>query len=456
MITTAGPSRTVRLPVGSYITLAPAGADLSGLHTALERAGMDTNTRIHRGDLRRRFGNTCKSMQCRAIPMQCTHFEEAVDSLLDAHAATFLATGSPWLYEGSWMTDEELADQASRAHRAGLAAVAFYLTDDTGAPVSLEASIEAAAHAVPRPDGASVKSSHARYETADPQRLLELGFDIVVPFSTDATFEILPSGPDARGINTSQAVVVGDLHGCAETFFTRMLPAMGTDRDLSNPDVLVISVGDIHDKGPDPQGSVELIRWWLWALRTGRALMVDSNHNRRLVRYLSGDRDGWYVSPGLADTLDAIDAQPDAPELKAQIVAAFSRLPSHLWFDDLVVVHAGITERLLGATAARARGFMLHVRNRTRPWEWTGQQTLVHGHDPVEAPHTRRAEPTPESPTPGVVFNIDTGAYKGGLMSAYRHSDASTFSVAPLPHEVLTETGDDYSDSLDDDIDVAA
>lgn len=420
--------RSHRVPAGSLLVIAPPGMSPVDNLTA---AGLPTSNVVTRPAVRRKFGNECANLACKAVPTRCTHHEDAVDAHIEAHASVFLAAGRTWLYEGALLTLHHLAVHVDRAHRAGLAAVALRPVRN-GRLLTLEEALEANDKAPFPAPHADVEAAYGKYVLFSDAVLTGIGFDLVLEFDTDTTFELLPGDDNAHGVDTTGVVVVGDLHGCARTFLDRMLPALGTDARLSNPDVLVVSVGDIHDKG-DPAGAVELIRWWLWALRTGRALMVDSNHNRKLVRHLAGHQ--VRVSPGLAGTLAELDAQPDAEELKAQIVASFSRLPSHLRFDDLVVVHAAMTEELLGDTSNKARGFMLHARDSRTPWEWTGSQTLVHGHEPVHRATTRRAPADPTRPghVPGQVVNIDTGAYLGGVMTAYRHRDARIVEVEPHP-----------------------
>lgn len=434
-------SSPVRVPVGTLIAIGPPGSGKnSTLKNALTAAGLPASRVVNRDDVRRKFGNECTHLMCRAIPAGCTHHEDAVTSLIEAHASTFLAAGKTWVYSTTSPTRDALADQIDRAHRSGLAAVALRRAGNHGEHlISLDECLEVNASQTRRTSDQAVARAHQQYAELTTGELLALGFDTVLDWNADTTFELMPETYDARGISTNQAVIVGDIHGCARTFFERLLPAAGTDKHLSNPDVLLISVGDIHDKGADPFGSVELIRWWLHALRTGRALMTDSNHNRSLVRYLTGHP--MKVSPGLAETLAAIDAQPDAEQLKADIVASFSRLPSHLVFDDLVVVHAAITEDLIGANTARANGFMLYNNSARTPWTWTGSQTLVHGHEPVAQVARRRAAPDPArvGHTPGEVINVDTGAYTGGQMAAYVHADASIVAVDTFHQEVVAQ-----------------
>lgn len=419
-----------RLPVGSWIVIGPPAVGTTALMCdVLTAAGLPANRFISRERLRPRFGNQCSALGCRMVPAGCRHHEDEVTALVEAATSTFLAAGRSCVLADPATSADELRAHVERAHRAGLAAVALRRIDvSTGADITLQQCVAHNATLTRRTPAATLVAAHEAYVNLDRDELLSYGFDVVLEWDANSRFELLPETEDARGLSTQDIVVVGDLHGCAGTFFDRMLPALGTDALLSNDDVLVVSVGDIHDKG-DPEGSVALIRWWLTALRTGRALMVDSNHNRSLVRYLSGTP--MRVSPSLAETVAAIDAQPDAEQLKADIIATFSRLPSHLWFDDLVVAHAGLRVDMLGDPSNATRRFAMYADNTRKAWEWTGSQTLVHGHDTVTEPTTRRAHAQA-----GDVINVDTGAHCHGVLSAYVHATHTCTQVNVLPHEV--------------------
>jgi hypothetical protein len=432
-------TRALRVPVGSLIPVAPPGAGTSTiLRDALLAAGLPAERVVSRAELRRHVGVHCAITGHRMVPQACTCDEPGVSTRVAAAVNSHLIAGRSWLPDEAVLDEGALRAEADRAHRQGLAAVALRRVDDElDGDLPFSAGTEGQLY---RPRSHDADQGYAQYRRLTPDRLRTLGFDVVLPWNAHTRFELLPEGIDARGLSTRDVVVVGDIHGCAETFLDRLLPAIGTDEQLSNPDLLLVSVGDIHDKGGRPGGSVHMIRWWLSALRTGRALLVDSNHSKALVRALT--HPDQPVRFGLAQTLADIDAQPDADRLRAGIVASFSRLPSHLVFDDLVVVHAAMTENRLFRSTAETRGFALHRRFDTMPWTWTGSQTLVHGHVVVDMPYRHRAVPRPSdlgrAPLPGEVIDIDTGAYRGGGLTAYRHAGRGTLTVASAPGDVIT------------------
>lgn len=235
--------------------------------------------------------------------------------------------------------------------------------------------------------------------------------------------------------------VIGDVHGCQQTLTERMLPALGWNQDDPRAPLLV-SVGDVHDKGVD---SVAAIRWWLAAMRSGAAVMTDSNHARALVRALV--RPDMPVRDCVAETVEQIDAADDAAQLRTDIIATFGSLPTHLVLPGVVAVHAAMTEQRLWRQDLENRRFAIHTRFHLTPWHWTGSATLVHGHDTVPEVTTRRASGSMLRPghVPGPVVNIDTGAYAGGGLSAYLSWTSGTLTVPSVPSEVTAALVDEMS-----------
>lgn len=415
-----------RLPVGTIVPIDPHTVlGVSKIPQELIEAGLNPSRMVQDHLIRRRLGLQCPNMGCKVAPTRCCHVTEEVTETVALTGATILSQGQTWARIGPIPTHAVLRDETRRAHRAGLGAVAVRVIDHDGKDCSRPSY--GPTYAKQGINQQVFNTQWERYEQLSVAELYALGFDRVVEMRPGDTFTLMPETWDARHVETTDAVVVGDIHGLAGTFFNEFLPAIGTDKDLSNPDVFLISVGDVHDKGP-VEGSVELLRWWVWAIRSGRALMVDSNHSRNLVEYLAGKRK--IISPAMADVVAALDQLPDGQELKNDILMTFSRLPSHLVFTNLAVAHAALTENRIGATALRDRKFMLYSVQSVQPWIWTGQQTLVHGHETVPSVTER------QEPGAGRVINVDTGAVSGGLLTGYHHNTGHYTQVVPYPHEI--------------------
>jgi hypothetical protein len=141
--------------------------------------------------------------------------------------------------------------------------------------------------------------------------------------------QVIPAGTPVllydHGIDlsayTGTFAVIGDVHGCQATLAGRLLPALGWHEQTAsarltagasqNDRPLLVSVGDVHDKGVD---SVAALRFWLGQMRSGAAVMADSNHARALVKALR--RPDLPVRDCVAATVAENDAAPDREQLR--------------------------------------------------------------------------------------------------------------------------------------------
>lgn len=121
---------------------------------------------------------------------------------------------------------------------------------------------------------------------------------------------------------TRRRIFVGDVQGC-RTELERLLEALRFDpaADELQP------VGDLVNRGPDSAGVLRLLR----ALGAGGVL---GNHDVHLLRVAHGSR-AWRAR----DTAQDVLAAPDAAELLAWLAAR----PLLRAFDDVLLVHAGIS-----------------------------------------------------------------------------------------------------------------
>lgn len=186
-------------------------------------------------------------------------------------------------------------------------------------------------------------------------------------------------------------IIIGDIHGCIDELHDLLARLAVTDDDV------VISVGDLVDRGPD---SPAVVRWF--RERAG-AVVLMGNHERKHVR-------------GVLTYAQEI-TRLQFGEGYREAVEWMTGLPYYLELPDAIVVHAaampGIPlaaqkeEVLCGSTAGEKEleqalaGTWWHER-------WAGPTPIIFGHHVVEAPLVR----------PGQVYGIDTGACHGGMLTA--------------------------------------
>ncbi len=222
--------------------------------------------------------------------------------------------------------------------------------------------------------------------------------------------------------------VVGDVHGCLDAL-QRLMAAMGYDNDARHPQGRTLAfVGDLINRGPDSAGVLRLVSR---LAREGRARMALGNHDDMLLRCLRGAP----MDParkGLDATLAQIAAAPDSRTLRAETLALLEHASLYLSLDGgrLIVVHAGIEEAMIGKPiSAETRRFLLNgdaigksPDGKTLRHDWAasyhGSAFVGYGHTPQERAEVR-----------GRTVNVDTGAYRGGLLSAFRWPEYTLVSV---------------------------
>jgi len=221
--------------------------------------------------------------------------------------------------------------------------------------------------------------------------------------------------------------IVGDVHGCSDAL-RRLCDALGYDDSFYHADGRrLVFLGDLIDRGPDSLGVLNLVSR---LVSRGRALLTLGNHDDALMRWLCGEQVD-ISKGGLAQTLAQIEARPDKKTLKKVIGTLYQRAPLYLVLDGcaLIVAHAGIEEEMIGKSDPETRRFVLNgdavgksPEGKTLRRDWAanyhGAAFIVYGHTPQE-----RAEIRHNS------VNIDTGAYRGGLLTAFRWPERTLVSV---------------------------
>ncbi len=233
--------------------------------------------------------------------------------------------------------------------------------------------------------------------------------------------------------------IIGDVHGCYHEL-TTLFERLGyrwreAEQDFAHPDGrLPIFVGDLADRGP---ASVRVLMLVERMVALGAALVVQGNHDNKLLRWLLGHK--VQVRHGLAATIAELEAlSPEERDaLLPRLIALLQNAPSYLLLDDgrLVVTHAGIRDEMIGHWSRAIQAFCLYgdvagtdpktglpIRLNwaaSRPDEQAANGPLiVYGHNVVaEAHETRRT------------INLDTGCVFGGQLTALRYPEMQLVQV---------------------------
>ncbi|GGJ83502.1 metallophosphoesterase [Deinococcus aquiradiocola] len=352
---------------------------------------------------------------------------------LDA-AGKRLTAGQPAVLNAPHLTPDARADAVLLARAQHVPAVAVVLDPDGHDPDSATRRAVAALRAgLGGPDAPALPLEGFR-EVRRVRRpdLLPAGGVTRVPLR-----------PDRRDLS-GPFDVVGDVHGCLPELLD-LLGLLGYavqgEQVTPPPGRTLVFVGDLTDRGPDSPGVLRLVGGMLAA---GTALCVQGNHDAKLLRALSGH--AVKVTHGLEVTLTQLDHAP--PDARTDACALLAGLPHHLVLDGgrLVVVHAGLPERLHGRDSARVWSHALYgetakgeldAQGLPLRLDWAagyhGQAIVAYGHTPVQAARWRSR-----------TVNLDTGCVFGGSLTALRYPELVTFSVparavyreaarAPLP-----------------------
>ena len=221
--------------------------------------------------------------------------------------------------------------------------------------------------------------------------------------------------------------IIGDVHGCLDAL-RRLCDALGYDDAFHHPEGRrLVFLGDLADRGPDSVGVLSLVSR---LAHRGRALLTLGNHDDALLRWLCGEAVDIHKG-GLAETVAQLEARPDRKTFRKAVTALYEQAPLYLLLDGgaLIVVHAGIEEEMIGKTDSATRRFVLNgdaigrsPEGKTLRCDWAadyhGAAFIVYGHTPQERAEIR-----------GNTVNIDTGAYRGGLLTAFRWPERTLLSV---------------------------
>jgi len=221
--------------------------------------------------------------------------------------------------------------------------------------------------------------------------------------------------------------IIGDVHGCYDAL-RRLCTSLDYDDAFYHPQGRrLVFLGDMTDRGPNSLRVLNLVGR---LVSRGRAFLTLGNHDDALLRWLCGQPLDIHKG-GLDATISEIEARRDKKIFKKAVATMYERAPLYLVLDGgaLIVAHAGIEEGMIGKTDPETRRFVLNGdaigkssegKTLRRDWaaDYRGAAFIVYGHTPQERAEIR-----------GNTVNIDTGAYRGGLLTALRWPERTLVSV---------------------------
>ena len=220
--------------------------------------------------------------------------------------------------------------------------------------------------------------------------------------------------------------IIGDVHGCYDAL-RRLCDALGYDADFHHPDGrALVFVGDLINRGPE---SVRVLRLVSRLVSQGPGAAGAGQPRRRPEPLARGEaveraRAAW--------TRPSPRSRRGGQKTLKKAIAALYAQAALYWVLDggtLIVAHAGIEEGMIGKTDPETRRFVLNGdaigkspegKTLRRDWaaDYHGAAFIVYGHTPQERAEVR-----------GNTVNIDTGAYRGGLLTAFRWPERTLVSV---------------------------
>lgn len=259
--------------------------------------------------------------------------------------------------------------------------------------------------------------------------------------------------------------IIGDVHGCIdelhelvellgyEYFCGGLLEEGVHDEDqvwrfwFHPNNRKIIFAGDLNDRGPSSAGVYDLV---MELVAQGVALMVQGNHDNKLMRWLKADIDGteWKgnIGHGLSKTIEEFNERGD--HFKNKVYNFLLNTPYKFENDALIVVHAAYKEdqsakveketALYGVVDRKAGLSPEGFPNRVMDWksEYKGTKTIVFGHIVHDEARFQAGITGVKSASDRVfetengakIIAVDWGVPHGGELAAYNFPE-DTFTT---------------------------
>ena len=217
----------------------------------------------------------------------------------------------------------------------------------------------------------------------------------------------------------ARAYAIGDVHGRLDLLDELLARIEADVRDRPEAKTFVVLLGDLVDRGPDSCGVIERLRTYrpAWA----RPVFLMGNHEEFFLNVLDGDVElvgNWLTYGGreLATSYGISDGWLLNATSQAVVHELYRKVPAEhrefvrsfgdsFRFGDYLFVHAGIRPGV--ALEDQSPKDMRWIREGFLDDRTDHGVVVVHGHTIVDAPEVRPNR-----------IGIDTGAYKGGPLTA--------------------------------------
>lgn len=210
--------------------------------------------------------------------------------------------------------------------------------------------------------------------------------------------------------------IVGDVHGCLNTFLNLL--------DYWDPkSETLIQVGDLIDRGALSPSVIHLA-FELQMNFKKEAHFLKGNHEQLMINYMQGeDIKGIWLSNGGNKTLQQFEEAEVDPD---NYSTWLTDLPMIWENDHIQVTHAGFSGLGIPYDQNNPNGVLWN----RQPLINTGKLQIIG--------HTPRWDGIPSFNPASNSWNIDTGAYKGVCLTGIRLGDDGTFiETVSVPTEAI-------------------
>jgi serine/threonine protein phosphatase 1 len=214
-------------------------------------------------------------------------------------------------------------------------------------------------------------------------------------------------------------IAFGDVHGCLDKLESLLKRIAERVAEFPERRHIMVSVGDLVDRGPD---SAQVVERLIQGIPGCETVVLRGNHEAMMLEFIRGGEDGenWLYNGGVhtlrsygIDLVKSLAEDATLDSLRRKFCEVLPQkhlaflLASPLLYEcgGYAFVHAGV--RPGRPLEKQDDEDLLWIRDEFLQWEGDFGKKIVHGHTPVEVAtfNTNR-------------INLDTGACFGGPLTA--------------------------------------